>query len=289
MSANTTIVNIRNFDASKVTFVVNPPKPQRPTMVSMKYDGQNFQLRLPSRMTCRFKEVMDDKKTKVLDYILTTNLTDCDPMAEQRAPGNTDIEKLYNALVFDLKERIWEEGTKNCEEWFREEEMNEIILKKMYKPMFKQSVTKNEKGLYKPDGRFPPSMRVKIGVWDGKVTTSIINPSGITVPVIPENLGNVFQPYCEVNMVVTPSIYVSGGNFGVTFRLNYAQVFPSNRITAASVFMNEEEQAPSQFSQQQAEPEAEVEQEEEQFVETRVEPPKETTSAPARKKRTPAH
>lgn len=288
MSANTTIVNIRNFDVNKVTFVVNPPKAQRPTMVSMKYDGQNFQLRLPSKMTCRFKEIADQQSGKVLDYILTSNLKDCDPMAEQRAAGNTDIEKLYNTLVFDLKERIWDEATKNCEEWFREEEMNEILLKKMYKPMFKQSVTKNEKGIYKPDGRFPPSMRVKIGTWDGKVTTSIINGSGINVNVLPEGLVNVFQPNSEVNMVVTPSIYVSGGSFGVTFRLNYAQVFPSNRITAASIFMNEEEQTPTE-TPKQSQTEPEPEQDEEQFVETRVEAPKETTAAPARKKRTPAH
>jgi hypothetical protein len=45
----------------------------------------------------------------------------------------------------------------------------------------------------------------------------------------------------EARFIVSPSIYVSGQGFGVTWRISYAQVSAQQRVTAAQVFEAEED------------------------------------------------
>ena len=67
----------------------------------------------------------------------------------------------------------------------------------------------------------------------------------------PESLPSIFTKGVEGNLVVSGSIYViAGGGFGVTWRLNTAQVFARAKISAADIFSAEDDEglaaAPSQ-------------------------------------------
>jgi hypothetical protein len=57
-----------------------------------------------------------------------------------------------------------------------------------------------------------------------------------------DNLATVFPKRCEASIVVSPSIYVTGTGFGVTWRITYAKVSPPQRTTAADVFRDEIEE-----------------------------------------------
>jgi hypothetical protein len=57
-----------------------------------------------------------------------------------------------------------------------------------------------------------------------------------------DNLASVFPKRCEASIVVSPSIYVTGTGFGVTWRITYAKVSPPQRTTAADVFRDEIEE-----------------------------------------------
>lgn len=276
-----TIVNINNFDINRVTFVKNPTKPNRPNMFSVKYDGQNFQLRLPSRMNCRLF-ARADEKTGEMSYSLTANLKNCDPYAKDRATGSTEVEKLYNALVFDLKEKLLTTATEKSIEWFKRELKREQV-EFMFKDMYKLSVTKDENDIYKPNGKYAPSIRIKVPVYDNKVAASVVDYARKDVPVSPETLEQVFENNIEVNMVVVPSAYAASTGFGLTFRLSYAQIFPKQKVTAASIF-SDEEPAPQNSNTEEY---AEEQPEEEQVTTTPPRPvtPPQLPAAPARKKR----
>jgi hypothetical protein len=62
------------------------------------------------------------------------------------------------------------------------------------------------------------------------------------VEVTVDNIQSVFPKRVEASVVVSPSIYVSGQGFGVTWRVSYAKVAPPQRTTAADVFRDEIEQ-----------------------------------------------
>lgn len=282
-----TIVNISNFDINRVTFVKVPStKANRSPTINIKYDGQNFQLRLPSRMNTRLFEKMDENKGEI-SYKLSTNLTNCDPWGKERASGETDCEKLYNLVVFDLKEKILAAAEKNSIEWFGKQRSKEG-LSESFTDMYMLSSTK-EGNIYVPNGKYSPSFRIKVPIYNNKVSASVVDAGRNDVSVTPDTLKNTFQPNTEVNMVVSPSIYtMNGGGFGVTFKLSYAQVFPKSRITAASIFADEEPATQTQNTN--IEEYLDDQPEEEQVTTTPPRPvtPPQLPAAPARKKRSAA-
>jgi hypothetical protein len=274
------IVNVRNFDLNRLTFVVGPKKAGRMPSVNMKYDGQAFNLRFPSKMPVRMWSRTDDK-TGNTSYTLTTNMKGCDPYARERATGTSDIDALYNLVVFDLKEKILSVAEEKSKEWFGKKRERAGLLD-AFKEMFRASADRID-GEYVPNGKYPPSMTLKLPVYDNKVSTDVINDTGNPVYLTPETLGKVFENNVEVSMVASPSLYIiAGGSFGITWRLNYAQVFQRSRINAASVFLTEEAAETTETAEADAE-------EDSTQASAPVEPaPEPPASAPARKKRTTA-
>ena len=56
----------------------------------------------------------------------------------------------------------------------------------------------------------------------------------------PENVADIFPKRVECNLVISPSIYVVNQSFGVSWRIDYAQVFPTERLSARAVFADED-------------------------------------------------
>jgi len=272
------IVNVRNFDVNRLTFVVGPKKAGRMPSINMKYDGQPFNLRFPNKMSVRMWTRTDDK-TGNTSYTLSTNMKGCDPYARERATGTSDVDALYNLIVFDLKEKILSTAEEKSKEWFGKKRERAGLLD-AFKDMYRVSADRID-GEYVPNGKYPPSITLKLPVYDNKVSTDVINDTGNPVYLTPDTLGKVFENNVEVNMVASPSLYIiAGGSFGITWRLNYAQVFQRSRLTAASVFTTEEETG----EETQA---TETQEEDSVRPSTPVESsPAPAPSAPARKKRT---
>jgi len=91
-----------------------------------------------------------------------------------------------------------------------------------------------------PNGKYPPSFRMKVPVYDGKVNMDAVDMANRPIPLTTDNLETVFPKRMEARFIVSPSIYVSGQGFGVTWRISYAQVSAQQRVTAAQVFEAEE-------------------------------------------------
>jgi hypothetical protein len=70
----------------------------------------------------------------------------------------------------------------------------------------------------------------------------VTDAQGRPVEVTTENIQQVFPKRAEASIVVSPSIYVSGQGFGVTWRVSYAKVSPPQRTTASQIFADEIEQ-----------------------------------------------
>lgn len=97
-------------------------------------------------------------------------------------------------------------------------------------------------GEWVASGKYPPSLKMKVPVYDGRVAMDVTDSTGRPVEVTTDNLQNVFPKRIEASVVVSPGIYVSGQGFGVTWRVSYAKVSPPQRTTAADIFRDEIEQ-----------------------------------------------
>ena len=130
-------------------------------------------------------------------------------------------------------------GTENSAKLFGKKRSEESI-----RDSFKNilSVSTDKQGdEYVPNGKYPPSLRLKIPVYDGRVDMDAVDGSMNPYALTPDSLQSVFQKYVQANLVITGSVYIIGQSFGVSWRVKNSQVFQQSRQSAASIFTAEEE------------------------------------------------
>jgi hypothetical protein len=166
-------------------------------------------------------------------------LAGCDNYAKDRAPDGTDPQKFYNFLV-DLEERIITAAVENSVKWFGKKRSEEGIREGFNRII--GTSKDNVDGEWVPNGKYPPSFKAKIPVYDNRVSIEIVDGKRNPLYATPESLTSIFTKGVDANLVVSGSIYViAGGGFGVTWRLQTAQVFARERVTAREIFTAEEE------------------------------------------------
>ena len=230
-------IHSSSIDVNNVTFQVGQAKAGRNPSITMRYNGNSLLIRLPRvgyPGGCLVREGDNGMKT----YTLIGSLKGADPYGKERSAGTDDIGKLYN-LLSDLENHIIKAAVENSAKWFGKKRSEEAI-RDSFKRILSFSTDKVD-GEYVPNGKYPPSFRVKVPVYDNRVSTEIVDASRNPVTyVTPESLTSIFPKGVEANLAVSGSIYViAGGGFGVTWRLTAAQVFPQLRRTAAQMFDDE--------------------------------------------------
>jgi hypothetical protein len=283
MSVNA-IINASNLDINKISFGdIRINKTNGSKSVPIKYNGQNFQMRIPKieyPMGVSIKETENG-----INYTMLASLRGCDSYAKERAPTEAgEVGQLYNFLK-DLEDKVILTAVEKSSSWFGRARKEDVLRDSM-KALVSPSVEK-QGAEWVANGKYPPSFRMKVPVYDGKVNMDAVDMANRPIPLTTENLETVFPKRMEARFIVSPSIYVSGQGFGVTWRISYAQVSARQRVTASQVFEAEEE---SEETVQVPTEESNENQEEEQTQEE--ETPKQSTPvqapAPAPVPQTPA-
>jgi hypothetical protein len=242
MSVNA-IINASNLDINKVSFGdIRISKNNGSKSVPIKYNGQNFQMRIPKLsypMGVSIKETENGT-----NYTMLASLRGCDSYAKERAPTDAgEIGQMYNFLK-DLEEKVIKTAVAQSKQWFGRERKEDVLRDSM-KSLVSPSVEK-QGAEWVPNGKYPPSFRMKVPVYPNdkgvpSVSMDAVDMANRPIPLTPENLEQVFPKRMEARFIVNPSIYVSGQGFGVTWRISYAQVSAQARVTASQVFEAEEE------------------------------------------------
>jgi len=232
MSASA-IVPSETLDITRVTIGEIRANKAGGKTVPIRYNGQNFQVRIPRIFYPAGVVTRTDDQGKN-SYSLLASLKGCDTYVKQRAtPDLGEIGQLYNFML-DLQEKIIQHAITNSGKWFGKSK-SEAVLRETMKPILNPSVEKVN-GEWVPSGKYPPSLRMKISVWDGQVSLDAMDPNGESIAVTLDNIEQVFAKRMEGRMVIAPSIYVTGTGFGVTWRVVLAKIFPPTRVTARAAF-----------------------------------------------------
>jgi hypothetical protein len=206
--------------------------------IPIKYSGQNLQIRLEKSTYPMGVNIRENENGTT--YTMSLSLRGCDAYAKERAGADAGTTgKLYNFLL-DLQESVLQHATKNAKKIFGKDRSLEVLRDTM-KSFISPSVEKVN-GEWVPTGKYPPSLKMKVPVYSGDVAMDVTDHLGKRVEIDVDNLATVFPKRCEASIVVSPSIYVTGTGFGVTWRITYAKVSPPQRTTAADVFRDEIEE-----------------------------------------------
>jgi hypothetical protein len=269
MSASA-IVPSETLDITRVTIGEIRANKAGGKTVPIRYNGQNFQMRIPRIFYPAGVVVRTDDQGKS-SYSLLASLKGCDTFVKQRAGADVgEIGQLYNFML-DLQEKIIQHAITNSGKWFGKSK-SEAVLRETMKPILNPSVEKVN-GEWVPSGKYPPSLRMKISVWDGQVSLDAMDPNGESIAVTLDNIEQVFAKRMEGRMVIAPSIYVTGTGFGVTWRVVLAKIFPPTRMSAKAAFADIKE--PEEDTARE-----DVDEETEESVQVPVAEPEEEERAP---------
>lgn len=239
--ATNAIIPISNLDISKVTLGDIRTNKAGGKTVPIKYNGQNLQFRVP-KMTYYGGANVKEKDGNTT-YSLSVTLKGCDPYGKERAPAEAgEIGNLYN-FVNDLQALLVNTAAAKTTQWFGKK-LDKAVLEALLKQAISPSVEKIN-GVWEPSGKYPPSLRLKIPVYDGEVSMDVVDQNGKHMEVTVDNITDKIPKRSEISLSVAPSVYISGNGFGITWRVMYARVCPPQRLTAANVFADEIEEEES--------------------------------------------
>lgn len=228
-------VHSNAINVSKTTFKVGKPQKDRNPSIAVQFEG-SMQVRI-CRIGFPFGLRENANESGDKSYTLSAVLKGCDPYCKDKYTGNDDVGKLYNFL-YELDEFVIKSAVENSVAWFKKKRTEESV-RDTYNNSLRPS-KENRDGEMVANGKYPPTFRIKVPVYDGRVSASFVDASRNDVYVTPDSLLGVLPKGIEANLVLTPSIYVlAGGMFGITWRLKAAQIFPVAQITAAMMFEDE--------------------------------------------------
>jgi hypothetical protein len=242
MSTNA-IQSISNIDINKVSFSDVRANKAGGKSISIRYNNVPLQIRLP-KLTYSGGMKSKVNKQGITEYSLKFFLKGCDPNAKERAPAELgEMATIYNFL-FDLRQKVFEHALKNSVKIWNKTRTEEG-LQENYNLFLKPSV-KLVDGQWTPDNKYPPSLTMKVPIYNNEISMSVANAQGKPVEITLDNMMSHFPKYVGASIVVTPNIYVSGNSFGVSWKINFARVTPPSKLSAVDVFADEiEEDAPN--------------------------------------------
>jgi hypothetical protein len=236
------VVSVTRISANDIQFAEPKRNKQGGVSVSFKYNNQNVQFRFPQMNFpggCLVKENENKDGSLTTSYTMSASLTGCDPYGQEPSYAPDDVSKAYNFLR-EFQERVIQAATENSAKWFGKKRGEESI-RDSFNKFLSVSVDKTNDG-WVPNGKYPPSFRYKLPVYDGKVCMEVIDDNGDDVNVTnPSDLPTIFNKGCAAKMVVQGSIYVIGQGFGVTWKPTYVQVSKRAKKSARDMFVEDED------------------------------------------------
>jgi len=245
------ILDITKIDTNLLT--VGETKKGKGLSAQLMYDGQRCSMRLPKMTLPGGLLSRVDEASGVVSHSLIGSLKGCPTDGKTPAEGVDPMSKMYNVLQDVgklLKKWAFENSAKLFGKKRTEDSVNDSFNERSI-----MSISCDKVGdEYVPNGKYPPSFRAKVPVYDGKISMDVVDQNTKPVHLTVESLSSVFPKGVAANLVVNGSIYIIGQSFGITWRIAMAQVFAPNKLTASSVFEvvpDEEEETPVQQEQEQ--------------------------------------
>ena len=145
--------------------------------------------------------------------------------------GNPQIQKFHDNLV-ELDEKLIEDGVENSMAWFKKKKTSKEVMSSLYNAVVRVS---RDKETGEPDGRYPPTMKVKIPNYEGKWGCDIFDDKKNELKPSPEELKELITKGSKVQALIRcTGVYFAAGKFGVTWRVTQLKIFSSNTLKGYS-------------------------------------------------------
>ena len=237
------VINVSKISASDIQFADVRKNKNGGSSVGFKLNNQNVQFRIPQVTFpggLQVKENPNKDGSVTVSYNLSASMNGGDPYGQTRSEEPSETGKLYN-FMFDLQERIIQTAVERSVQWFGKKR-SEDSIRDSFNKFISVSVDKVD-GAWVPNGKYPPSLRMKLPVYDGKVAMELIDGDENDIELSPGTLAGIFTKGSSAKLVLQGQIYFVGQSFGVTWKPSYGQIFQRKKATARDFFKRDEDDA----------------------------------------------
>ena len=143
-----------------------------------------------------------------------------------RGMEETPKVKQFYEKVQEIDEKLVSDAVKNSLPWFKANHKREVV-KALYSPTIKVS---KDRETGEPDGKYPPTIKIKLPTRDGKFTCEVYNSQREEVDLL-TTLGKGAKVKA---LIQCTGIWFAGGKFGLSWKVVQMKVVPSKKITGYS-------------------------------------------------------
>lgn len=229
--SNPQIVKSDKFSCSNVEYS-DPKKLQHGGQaIYLNYDGKPLILQTP-KMSMPWG--MGKYDGDVPKYSLDLSFKGMD--------NSESLQSFYSALN-QLDEKLVEDGVSNSMQWFKKKKQTKEVCKALYAPQIKVSKDKNGE----PDGKYPPTMKVKVPWKDGKFDCDAYDSKR---QLIQDDLSNVLVKGSQVQALIQcVGIWFAGGKYGCSWKVVQMKVTPPAGIHGYSFIDDSEDEAEDEVAE----------------------------------------
>jgi hypothetical protein len=235
------VVNVTKINASEIQFADPRKNKNGGVSIGFKYNNQNVQFRIPKVSFpggVQIKENANKDGSVTVSYNLSASMNGGDPYGQEPSNDTSETAKLYNFMLA-FQENIIKTAVERSPQWFGKKR-SEDSIRDSFNKFVSVSVDRTDSG-WVPNGKYPPSLRMKLPVYDGKVAMEVIDENEDDIPLSTDVLTSVFGKGTAAKLVLQAQIYVVGQSFGVTWKPAYGQVFQRKKATARDFFKRDED------------------------------------------------
>ena len=209
------VVKGKNINASKLTFSAPKVLDNGAKLVYMNYDGGRFTVQTPwMGMPWSMSSYTEDKYPK---HSVTLSFRGHDEGGE--------MQKFHENLMA-VEQQIIQAGVDNCVQWFKKKNLSSDVVSNLFNPIIRVSTDKNT-GL--PDGKYPPTIRLKVpqrdGVWEPKVYDKDGNQYRVNDRDSGDNMEDLLVKGTKIRcMMQCVGLWIASGNYMCQWKLTRAEV-----------------------------------------------------------------
>ena len=135
------------------------------------------------------------------------------------------VKQFYDR-VQEIDEKLVSDAVKNSLPWFKANHKREVVHA-LYNPTIKIS---KDRETGEPDGKYPPTIKIKLPTRDNKFTCEVYNSQREEVDLL-TTLGKGAKVKA---LIQCTGIWFAGGKFGLSWKVVQMKVVPSKKITGYS-------------------------------------------------------
>ena len=202
----------------------------------ISYDGGRFliqtpRLRLPFGLGVYEEKDADGRVTKTM-YSLDYSFSGY--KADERNQEKPLVKRFFNFMT-KFEDFIKQEAKKNSYSWVGEPDAADATIRALFRPLVRYP---RDKVTGKINEQYAPTMKAKVGFWDGRFTLDVFDQSQSLV----EDPRSVLIKGAEaLSIIAVDSVTFAGGKFGVKFTAQSVKTFLPDTLRGTYAFNDTED------------------------------------------------